>query len=386
MKIPRKMIFFQVVFFAICFNNFAHTQSVTDIVSKFEKRVHTFQNTTLPYRIFIPESYDSTQTYPLMLCLHGAGERGTDNENHIKVHGMATSWADTSNQSERPCFVVAPQCPLDNKWVDVDWTIGTYSLDNVPISNELQTVINLLDSLLNEFNIDPNRQYVTGLSMGGYGTWDLIGRYPERFAAAIPMSGAGDTSKVEQFRDVPVWNFHGALDNVVPVSGAKDMLEAMSNSEIEVIQTKYYPDSVIDIYIANDVKHFYTEYESGYHVIWQESYEYLKLHKWVFSQALNTTSINDNTVFLEKVFILEQNYPNPFNPSTTITFSLSENGFVSLDVFNSVGQLIETLESTFLTVGTYKYAWYANNHSSGIYFYRLETLNFLSTRKMLLIR
>jgi predicted peptidase len=144
-----------------------------NIVAKFVARSHSFQSTTLPYRLFIPDNYNPTKKYPLVLALHGSGNRGSDNLQHIQSTRLATSWADPVNQTQYPCFVVAPQCPLNQSW-------------NVePIA---ATVSDLLDSLTREFNIDLNRQYITGLSMGGYGTWDMITRFPNRFAAAIPMS------------------------------------------------------------------------------------------------------------------------------------------------------------------------------------------------------
>lgn len=386
MNTHRYITFFQILVYLLCMNNIGVAQSVDEIVKKFNKRSYSYQNTTLPYRIFIPENYDSSQSYPLMLCLHGAGERGTDNELHIKFHGMATSWADPSAQSKHPCFVVAPQCPENNQWVDTDWTEGTYSIDDVPESNELQAVMNLLDKLINEFNIDRNRIYITGLSMGGYGTWDAIARHPERFAAAVPMSGAGDTSKVDRIKNIPVWDFHGAKDNIVPVSGSRDMLDAMNKLGLQVIETKGMSESDLDYHLNNGAKHLYTEYPQGYHAVWQESYDMPGLHEWVFSQSKNPTGfINHKTGSVEKSFQLKQNYPNPFNPSTMISFYLPKGSFITLSVFNSLGQLVANLESNYLVAGNYSYTWQAFNHSSGPYYYRLSSGKFEQTHKMLLV-
>ena len=180
-----------------------------DPISKFLYRSHTFQETTLPYRLCPPDIYDPEQKYPLVLALHGSGERGTDNEKPISAHGMATTWADSANQADHPCFVVAPQCPDDNQWVDWDWTLGVYPIKDVPASNEILTVRDLLDSLIREFSIDTDRIYITGLSMGGYGTFDMIARWPDLFAAAVPMSGAGDTSSAAYINHIPMWIVHG---------------------------------------------------------------------------------------------------------------------------------------------------------------------------------
>lgn len=281
----RTIIFTQILIIMILSVNYLYSFRTDDVMQKFEKRSHTFENTTLPYRLFIPENYDSTKSYPMMLCLHGAGERGDDNNTHFIKHQIATAWADSKNQSERPCFVVAPQCPEKSKWNYVDWGKGTFNMDNVPVGNEMLTVINLLDALSTEFNIDPKRTYVTGLSMGGYGAWDIITRYPERFAAAIPMSGAGDPSKVNKFKDVSIWNFHNTADAIVPVEGSREMTEAMINYGLEVIQTLGMTDDVLDSYLEKEAKYLYTESVEGNHGPWEPWYNDLRLHKWVFAQS-----------------------------------------------------------------------------------------------------
>ncbi len=220
-----------------------------------------------------------------MLCLHGAGERGSDNERHIWKHDLATSWAMDESQNKWPCFVVAPQCPQKQKWNYVDWHKGAYSMDTVPAGNELLTVLNLLDSLLKEFNIDTNRQYVSGLSMGGYGTWDIITRYPERFAAAIPMSGAGDQSKVTLCKNLPIWIFHNTNDKIVPVSGSREMVQAMKQDDIQVIETMNLNEKKLDKIIKKGAMHLYTESSEGNHGPWEPWFNDPLLHKWVFSQS-----------------------------------------------------------------------------------------------------
>lgn len=114
----------------------------------------------------------------------------------------------------------------------MDFGKGTYSMDTLAVGMELITALNLLDSVLNTYSIDKNRQYITGLSMGGYGTWDSISRYPDRFAAAVPMSGAGDPDKASLFASLPIWVFHNTNDRIVPVSGSRDMVRAMQQNNI----------------------------------------------------------------------------------------------------------------------------------------------------------
>jgi len=143
------LICFYILFLIIFANTSVGLQAADEIAQKFEKRSHTFQNTTLPYRLFIPENYNPAQTYPMMLCLHGSGERGTNNDDtHISMHGLAISWADSVNQSQRSCFVVAPQCPPEHKWVYADWHKGSYDMDTVAVGAEMLTIVDLLDSLI----------------------------------------------------------------------------------------------------------------------------------------------------------------------------------------------------------------------------------------------
>jgi len=132
---------------------------------------------SMPYRLFIPTGYNADTSYPLVLFLHGAGERGTDNNAPLNGSRGAILWAETANQASHPCFVLAPQCPAEKQWVNTNWSYGSYSMDNIPVSNELLMVKDIISSLQNEYSIESTRMFVTGLPMGGYGTWDFILRY-----------------------------------------------------------------------------------------------------------------------------------------------------------------------------------------------------------------
>ncbi len=258
----------------------------SDIVALFEERSHTFNETTLPYRLFVPENYDTTKSYPLVLALHGSGERGTDNR-HIRSSRLATSWADPVNQAKYPCIVFAPQCPQGRQWA------YGFGAEQGP---ESATTMDILDSLIREFSVDENRIYVTGLSMGGYGTWDLLQRFPDRFAAGIPMSAGGNPESAETFAETPIWNFHGKVDDVVSVSLSRNTISAMEETGSTVVYThcKYencigLPENQINMYIQSQADHLYTEYENGDHVIWDQSYDYPFLFPWVFSKFKRTT-------------------------------------------------------------------------------------------------
>jgi predicted peptidase len=188
-------------------------------------RVHTgVGGKQIRYRLFVPRNYDPAKAYPIMVTLHGAGERGTNNTSQL-AHGFSLMWADSLNQSRQQAFVLAPQCSADpNRWVDSDWSLGNYNSTTIPQSDDLGTVVQILDSLIREFHIDTLRQYVSGISMGGYGTWDMLVRYPKRFAAAVPVCGGADTSKGAVIKDIPIWAFHAANDPTVPVKGSRDII------------------------------------------------------------------------------------------------------------------------------------------------------------------
>lgn len=192
----------------------------------------------LAYRLFIPGNYRASRKYPLMLTLHGAGERGDDNASQLR-HGFNAMWAEDRFQDPHPFFVVAPQCPADGQWVDVPWSVGSYDADKSALSEPLKAVVAILDSLAGEFNLDAGRIYVSGISMGGYATWHLAMKYPDRFAAIIPVCGAADPGKAASLSDLPIWTFHAEDDGTVPVQGTREMVAALQAAGNRVIYTEY---------------------------------------------------------------------------------------------------------------------------------------------------
>lgn len=204
-------------------------------VKATEKRVFENKNTVLPYRLVLPETYDETKSYPMIVFLHGAGERGNDNE--LQLFHCVQYLADTLPE----CIIVAPQCPVNNQWVDTPWANGAYSIDKVPESNELKAVIELLDALQEEFNVDSDRIYASGLSMGGFGAWDLMMRHNDYFAAGVLVCGGGDPSQAEALKDTPLFVFHGDADDAVPVSGSRDTVQAIRDAGGELVQYVEYP-------------------------------------------------------------------------------------------------------------------------------------------------
>jgi len=227
----------------------------------FEKRTYTAADgRTLLYRMMSPAKIESGKTYPLVLFLHGAGERGDDNTAPL-VHGMA-DFAKDENRAKYPCFVIAPQCPNERKWVEVDWTLTAHTIPETP-SEPMKLVIELLDTLPKENPIDLDRVYVTGLSMGGYGTWDLIARFPDRFAAAVPVCGGADEATAPKIAKLPIWAFHGVHDTAVIPERSRRMVDALR---------------------AAGGKPGYTEYPDVAHNSWVRAYSDPHMMAWLFAQ------------------------------------------------------------------------------------------------------
>lgn len=260
------------------------------IMKQFKYRIHTFDTTSIPYRFFAPLQ-KGNEKYPLIIALHGAGERGNDNKAQIKYHKLATIWAEAANQASHPCFVVAPQCPKNNRWVDTDWDQNTFDFKPTSISNELAAVNDLIEEIIQKYPIDKNRIYVTGLSMGGFGTWYMLMKYPKRFAAAIPMSGAGDPKMACEISHIPIWDFHGDIDKAVPVEGSRLMIKALGKcgNKALLVPDPNSNDVLGNKDLAKKIMNsnlIYTEYKGKGHVIWKESYENPLVREWLFSKRL----------------------------------------------------------------------------------------------------
>ncbi|MBR5454092.1 MAG: prolyl oligopeptidase family serine peptidase [Clostridia bacterium] len=218
---------------------------------------------TLPYCLYVPENYSEDYAYPLFLFFQGSGTRGDNNGTQLSegVQGLFVP----KNTPIYDSIAVFPLCDLEGRWAETDWAAGSYSVDEVEISRNMFAVVELLDYLIETYSINTSRQYVTGFSMGGYGTWDIIARYPDRFAAAAPLCGAGDPSKAEALKDTPIWVFHDLDDDAVPVSGSQDMVNALQAAGSTVVK--------------------YTESQGMGHRIWDPTYRNPEFQTWMFSQV-----------------------------------------------------------------------------------------------------
>jgi predicted peptidase len=175
------------------------------------------------------QSYEIDTEYegkiPFILFLHGAGERGTDNHAQTKV-GLPILMNSLKAAGMNHYILWAPQCPTNQRWTDVDWKSTTHTLKSQP-TWPFDVLMHAVDSLVaNNPAIDPNRIYIFGLSMGGYGTWEYCIRRPDLFAAAMPVCGGGDVTQAKLIRNTAIYAYHGNADNVVPVSNTIAMVEA----------------------------------------------------------------------------------------------------------------------------------------------------------------
>ncbi len=182
----------------------------------------------LPVLVYTPENYDPNKQYPLLLFLHGLGESGTGEFQRLAIHGPPKLIAKEGKHF--PFVVVSPQSPKPTG--DFQTVIDSWK------SDELMA---LLDNVESQYSINKSRVYVSGLSMGGFGTWRLVANHPERFAAAIPVCGGGKPEWAESLKSTPIWAFHGAKDSVVPLKGSEEMVTALQRAGGDVKLT-IYPD------------------------------------------------------------------------------------------------------------------------------------------------
>lgn len=241
---------------------------VPNCFAQFKEGSFMIDGFTLPYKVMYPKDYNKNKTYPLVVFLHGAGERGNDNEAQL-THGKQFL---IDNFSEKyQAIVIAPQCPRGSYWANVKrhqnglGTSFSFLSTDTPTST-MKTLISLIEDWLSSGLVDTNKVYVGGLSMGGMGTFELLWRMPQTFAAAFPICGGGDVEKARLYaKNTAVWIFHGADDSVVPVERSRDMYEELKKQ-------------------GNKVK--YTEYEGVNHNSWNNTFQEIELAPWLLDQQL----------------------------------------------------------------------------------------------------
>ena len=249
--------------FIFCFH-FSFAQDM----SLFQKKVyHSTSGQDLNYRILYPENYNAAKKYPVLLFLHGSGERGDDNEKQL-VHG-ATLFLDPVNREKYPAIVLFPQCPEGKSWASLDIRMGDdgkkmYVRNNGEVPGEMSVLLKeLLQDLAKSTKVDSKRFYIMGLSMGGFGTLEMLYLYPNTFAAAVPICGGHPIDLASVYaKKLPIWLFHGAKDPVVPVYFSRDLYAKLQE-------------------LGAEVK--YTEFPEASHDSWTNTFATPELLTWIFS-------------------------------------------------------------------------------------------------------
>lgn len=235
----------------------------------FQAAMFTKGSDTLQYRILYPKDFSATEKYPVVLFLHGAGERGNDNEKQL-THGSAL-FLNENARNAFPAIVIFPQCPKEDYWSNVKVNRDKQPLElkfnysNGP-TEALGLTMALMDSLVQESFVKTDQVYVMGLSMGGMGTFEVLYRKPDMFAAAIPICGGGEPEASEVYaKKVPLWIFHGARDNVVDPRLSLDMAS-------KVMEYGGHPNLTL--------------YSDANHNSWDPAFKEPGLLAWLFSNRI----------------------------------------------------------------------------------------------------
>lgn len=219
---------------------------------------------SLNYRLLEPEVMQAGEKYPLVLFLHGAGERGNDNEKQL-THG-GQMFLNPVNREKYPAFVLFPQCPESGYWA-YENRPQSFIPTQMPVGKEMpsvfQAVKELLDMYLANPQVDKSRIYIMGLSMGAMGTYDMVSRFPDIFAAAVPICGTINPTRLSAARNVAFRIFHGDADDVVPVAGSRQAYKVLKAAGASVE---------------------YIEFPGCNHGSWNLAFNYPDFMKWIFDQ------------------------------------------------------------------------------------------------------
>lgn len=243
---------------------FVHSMSFGQDFSLYKKIIYTNSDgKSMPCRVLTPKKIDKNKRYPLVVFLHGSGERGNDNEKQL-THG-ASLFLSEENRNQYPSYVIFPQCPEGESWTTIKLPLNPdegLKYGDIP-SQSLQLVIGLIQHYVNTEKVDDKRIYVSGLSLGGMGTFELAYRFPAALSVAMPICGAGvPKSFDERVSKIAFWVFHGDQDPVVAVKYSRQMVARLKELNNEVL---------------------YSEYKGVNHESWNNAFAEKDFMKWMFS-------------------------------------------------------------------------------------------------------
>ena len=222
---------------------------------------------SVKYRLRIPDRIEKDIKYPVIYFLHGAGGRGSDNRTQLTDAGALRAFKKNGIFSVFNSYLISAQVPAGSTWVDVAWDSPSHDMPKISETQYLS--FEILKKLVanSKYQIDKNRVYVLGVSMGGFGVWDIIQRYPDYFAAAIPICGGGDTKKIKGIINLPIWSWHGDQDDVIPVDRSRAMQKSIKSS--------------------GGVSSIYSEIIGRGHNVWLDVWRSKSLWEWLFLQKRN---------------------------------------------------------------------------------------------------
>ena len=357
-----------------------------EIDARLERRMQPFQQTSLPYRLYVPDHYDPGQRYPLLLFLHGARWSGSDNVSQLD-NEFAVYWIQDSVQALNPGFVVYPQCPLGSSWETVSGVVSDF-----PPNPELAAVTDLLDSLIREFGIDESRIYIAGKSMGGLGAYGLISRDPDRFAAAVIAAGNYVYRDIAAISRIPFWLLQARFDDVISVEQSRHMVDLLEAAGQSVIFThcNFHTDvcdqlshSAVDQAIQEGGHSFYSEFDTSGHQIEPKVVRTYGLHQWLYRQQQISTAVTDAEQRFSKAI---GNYPNPFNEQSVIRYYIPERNTVRISIFDIRGRKVADLSDKTEEAGTHAVIFDGSFLNAGIYIAGIKAGNRFIRLKMVMIK
>jgi predicted peptidase len=338
---------------------------------------YTFNNSgiNLPYQLYKP--YDQIGKLPLIVNLHGLGSSGNDNE--AQMYGsIAQMWIKYEFQQEYQCIVVFPQCPVTTDWDNYWGYVPSFPYDPMP-----NCLSNLIKYLSTKFLVDTNRIYIAGVSMGGHGVWSMVQRYPNLFAAAIPVCAPNVYHDAKEISNVPLWVVHGNTDNNISVQQSRDMVSMMESNGVKFIYPRcnfhtntcsIMSDQVLEQHIANGVRNIYSEYNNTGHGVWDSLVHNPYIFaNWLFSQCKTNKPVQVNYNSIQKSITC-------FKSANAFTIELpQENLPCVFQLYN-----IEGVEMEKRFVNTPTFSFNSGSLQKGVYIIKVKTKNSSLIKKIII--